>query len=117
MYNALVDIAGNWQNLFGVTINITSSDDLDLLQKEVISPTYDMCLVPLISTDGNKENYCKYFSQNETDIAKIQNSYFSSFKIIPVAVQNSCFAHSSDLSDIRITLETGNIDFSYVIKK
>lgn len=116
MYNALVDIAGNWQNLFGVTINISSSDDLNTLQKEVISPTYDMCLVPLISTDGNKENYCKYFSQNETDIAKIQNSYFSSFKIIPVAVQNTCFAYMSSLSNIKITLKTGNTDFSNVLK-
>jgi len=116
MYNALVDIAGNWQNLFGVTINIVASDDLNLLQEQILSPTYDMCLVPLISTDGNISNYCKYFATNQTNISDIQNSYVSSFKIIPVAVQNTCFAYTSDLSNIKITLKTGNTDFSYVIK-
>ena len=32
MHQALVDIAGNWQNLFGVTVNLTPSDELEALQ-------------------------------------------------------------------------------------
>ena len=75
-----------------------------------------MCLVPLISADGDKDNYLKYFSTKETDLNKIQSSLLSSYKIIPVAVQNICYAHTSDLSKLKISLKTGIVDFSYVIK-
>ncbi len=117
MHQALVDIAGNWQNLFGVTVNLTPSDELEALQKQLVSPTYDMCLFPVISTDGDKANYLKYFKANKTDLQKLQNDLVGGCVVIPVATQNTCFAYSSDLTSIKVTLKTGTTDFSYVIKK
>lgn len=117
MYEALIDIVGNWQKQFGVTVNLVPSKDLSVLQSQIKTPTYDMCLVPLISYDGDTENYFKYFGVPKSDLQKTQNTLIESYKIIPVAAQNTCFAYTSNLTQINISLKAGITDFAYVVKK
>ena len=116
MKNVLVDIAGNWQQLFGVTINLTPTNNLNHLQEQLKEKIYDMCLFPVVSSDGNLTNYLSDFSVSQTDLQKAQNTILSNDTIIPVAVQDICFAMTSDITKANISLRSEVIDFSFVIK-
>ena len=115
--NALVDIAGNWQQLFGVTINLVPSDNLGDLQSQLKNKTYDMCLFPIISDDAVLANYLKNFSVSETNLQKAQNQILSDHSVIPVAVQDTCYAITSDITKANVSLRSEIVDFSFIIKK
>jgi oligopeptide transport system substrate-binding protein len=117
MKKALVDIAGNWQQLFGVTINLSPTTNLAHLQGELKEKNYDMCLFPVASNDGSLVNYLNNFSVNETDLNKAQNKILSDYSLIPVAVQDTCYAMTSRITKANISLRSEIIDFSFVIKK
>lgn len=114
---ALVDIAGNWQQLFGVTINLVPSSNLVDLQNQLKSKTYDMCIFPVTANDSSVSGYLKQFSVTENDLQKAQNYILGDFSVIPVAVQDTCYAMTSDITKANISLRNEIIDFSFVIKK
>ncbi|MBE6770029.1 MAG: hypothetical protein E7548_04665 [Ruminococcaceae bacterium] len=115
--NALVDIAGNWQQLFGVTINLVPSGNLIDLQNQLKNKTYDMCLFPITAKDSSLSDYLKQFSVTENDLQKAQNLVLGNFSVIPVAVQDTCYAMTSDITKANVSLRSEIIDFSFVIKK
>ncbi len=115
--NALIDIAGNWQQLFGVTINLVPSSSLGDLQSQLNSKTYDMCLFPVSASDTSVSGYLEQFNVRENDLQKAQNLILGDFSVIPVAVQDTCYAMTSDITNVNITPRSEIIDFSFVIKK
>ena len=115
--NALVDIAGNWQQLFGVTINLVPSSNLIDLQNQLKAKTYDMCLFPISANDTSISGYLKQFSVTENDLQKAQNLILGDFSIIPVAVQDTCYAMTYNITNANVSLRSEIIDFSFVIKK
>lgn len=117
MKKALIDIAGNWQQLFGVTINLSPSTNLAHLQGELKEKNYDMCLFPITSSDGSLLNYLNHFALNETDVSKAQNKILKDYSVIPVAVQDTCYAMTSRITNANISLRSEIVDFSFVIKK
>ena len=116
MKKSLVDIAGNWQQLFGVTINLTPSTNLSDLQSQLKEKTYDMCLFPITSNDGSFVNYLNYFGVNDTNLQKAQDTILKDYSVIPVAVQDTCYAMTSNITKTNISLRSEIIDFSFVIK-
>ncbi len=117
MKNVLIDIAGNWQQLFGVTINLVPSENLSDLQGQLNSKTYDMCLFPVTSSDAVLSNYLNQFSVSETNLQKAQNKILDDYSVIPVAVQDACYAMTSNITKANVSLRSEIVDFSYVIKK
>jgi hypothetical protein len=76
-----------------------------------------MCLFPVTANDSSLSSYLKQFSVTENDLQKAQNLILGDFSIIPVAVQDTCYAMTSDITNANISLRSEIIDFCFVIKK
>lgn len=112
-------IVGHWQQNLSTFINIESSDNLTVMQKEIEERTLQFALFPVTAKSGSFSEYAKKFvglSATETPDG-LQQELLSDYSIIPVAFQTTNISYISELENVTVSEDNGYIDFSNIIKR
>lgn len=112
-------IVGHWQQNLSAFINIESSENLPIMQKEIRESTLDFALFPIKAKSGYYEEYVKNFSVIVAgDVSKnLQQELIAKYSVIPVAYQTTNISYIESLENITVQDDNGYIDFSNIIKE
>ncbi len=61
-HNAAINIAGVWQNRFGITVNIEAVDSLDTLNYRIKEKLFDFAIIPVTAYLPSSHSYIEEFS-------------------------------------------------------
>ncbi len=59
-------IAAKWQNIFGVSVNITAIESFDILNSSIQSGNYDVAIIPTTAISSSPTSYFQQFTSNST---------------------------------------------------
>lgn len=112
-------IVGHWQQNFSTFINIETSTNLAVMQKEIGDSTLSFALFPITAKSDLYSEYAKNFASvsNAADPATLQQEVLNGNIIIPVAYQNTNISYISTLENVIMEEDNGYIDFSHIIKR
>ena len=112
-------IVGHWQQNLSTFINIESSSNLAVMQKEISESSLQFALFPIMVKSDSFSEYAKNFaavSQAATPDV-LQQEILNGNNIIPVAYQSTNISYIPSLENVVIEEDNGYIDFSVIIKK
>ncbi len=112
-------IVGHWQQNLSTFINIESSTNLDVIQKEIGESTLQFALFPISVKSSSFSEYAKNFAAVSTATTPdaLQQELFKGNSIYPVAYQTTNISYMPSLENVIIGDDNGYIDFSIIIKR
>lgn len=112
-------IVGHWQQNLSTFINIESSDNLAVIQKEIGESTLDFALFPIAVRSNLFSEYASNFRSVSAAVAPdaLQQELLTNHCMIPVAYQNTNISYMPTLENVVMEEENGYIDFSTIIKR
>lgn len=112
-------IVGHWQQNLSAFVNIESSSNLGVLQKEIGDGELDFALFPITAKSGNFNEYAKNFVA--VSVANtpqtLQQETLANYHIIPVAFQTTNVSCVATLENVIVGEDNGYLDFSFIVKK
>lgn len=64
-HNVAIDIAGIWQNKFGISVNIEAVDSLETLNYRISEKYFDIAIIPVTANLPSSHSYIEQFSSGE----------------------------------------------------
>ena len=115
----VTDIVGHWQNQLGAFVNIEAVSSPDVLQEQLKTQTYAMCIFPISADTPYVNDYLDKFGINYTgqNLSQLQSNLLKQNNIVPLATQLTAVAYNNKMENVNFTHGNGYIDFSFVIKQ
>lgn len=112
-------VVGHWQQNLSTFINIESSANLDVMQKEICENSLDFALFPIMAKSDIFSEYAKNFASisSATTPATLQQEVLIGNNLIPVAYQSTNVSYIPSLENVVVETDNGYIDFSVIIKR